>query len=92
MSKVTFTLDSETVDAIRTLARRKNKPQSLVVREAVACYARQEEKLTDDERERRLRVADELLAHPQTRPQSDVDEELREVRRARRAGWGRADG
>jgi hypothetical protein len=58
----------------------------------VACYARQEEKLTDDERERRLRVADELLARPQSRPQSDVEQELRELKRARRVGWRRADG
>lgn len=90
MAKMTFTLDEETVRAIRTLAERKRKAQSLVVREAVAAYARQEEKLGDEERARRLRVLDGLRGQPRTRQQADVDEELRDVRRARRAGWRRA--
>ena len=89
MVKVTFTLDDETVEAIRALAARKRKAQSLVVREAVAAYAVQEEKLTDAERSRRIRILDDLLARPRTRPQADVDAELREIRRARRAGWRR---
>jgi predicted transcriptional regulator len=92
MVKITFTLDSETTEAIRALARRKRKPQSLVVREAVAAYALQEEKLSEAERTRRMRVLDNLLTRPRTRPQADVDKELREIRRARRAGWrGPAD-
>ena len=90
MVKVTFTLDDETVEAIRTMAQRRKKPQSLVVREAVAAYASQEEKLGDDERARKLRVLDGLLARPRTRPQADVDTELREIRRARRVGWRRS--
>ena len=89
MVKVTFTLDDDTVEAIRALAARKRKAQSLVVREAVAAYAVQEEKLTDAEQSRRVRVLDALLARPRTRPQADVDTELREIRRARRTGWRR---
>jgi hypothetical protein len=89
MVKVTFTLDQETVDAIRAIAVRKNKPQSLVVREAVAAYACLEDRLDDAERARRLRLLDELARRPRTRPTSDVDSELREIRRARRAGWRR---
>jgi Ribbon-helix-helix protein, copG family len=89
MVKVTFTLDDDTVEAIRTLAARKRKPQSLVVREAVAAYAGQEEKLTDAERNRRLRALDDLSVRPRTRPQAQVDNELRELRRARRTGWRR---
>jgi Arc/MetJ-type ribon-helix-helix transcriptional regulator len=90
MTKVTFTLDDDTVRAIRTLAERRRKPQSLVVREAVAAYAAQEEKLDDAERARRLRVLDELAAAPRTRSQADVDQELRQIRLGRRAGWRRA--
>jgi predicted transcriptional regulator len=89
MTKVTFTLDDETVAAIRAIAERRRKPRSLVVREAVAAYARQEEKLDEAERERRLRVIDALMARPRTRPQAEVHSELREIRRARRAGWRR---
>ena len=89
MAKVTFTLDDATVASIRSLAGRKNKPQSLIVREAVAAYAMQEEKLTEDERTRRLRVLDDVAARPRTRAQADVDRELQEIRRARRVGWRR---
>jgi predicted DNA-binding protein len=89
MTKVTFTLDDETVETIRAIAARKNKPRSLVIREAVAAYASQEEKLDDAERTRRLRVLDDLMARPRTRPQAVVDDELHVIRRARRAGWRR---
>ena len=89
MAKVTFTLDDETVRAIRSLAERRRKPQSAVVREAVAAYAAHEEKLDDAEKARRLRVLDELAARPRTRPAAEVDKELREVRLGRRAGWRR---
>lgn len=89
MVKVTFTLDDETVQAIRTIAQRRMKPQSLVVREAVAAYASQEEQLSDEERARKLGVIDDLMSRPPTRPQTEVHEELREIRRARRVGWRR---
>jgi hypothetical protein len=87
--KVTFTLDDETVAAIREIAQRRRKPQSLIVREAVAAYAVQEEKLDDGERVRRLRVLDDLAAQLHTRRQSEVDNELQQIRVGRRAGWRR---
>ena len=89
MTKVTFTLDDETVRAIRSLAERRRKPQSFVVREAVAAYAAQEEKLEEAERTRRLRVLDEFAAQPHTRRLADVDQELRQIRLGRRADWRR---
>jgi hypothetical protein len=89
MVKVTFTLDEETVKAIRRLSERRHTPQSAVVREAVAIYARQEEKLTAAARGRRLRVLDDLRSKPATRPQDEVAAELRELRRSRRTGWER---
>ncbi len=89
MTKVTFTLDDETVEVIRAIAARSHKPRSLVVREAVAAYSRQEAKLDHDERARRLGVLDDLTSQPKTRPQRDVDEELREIRSVRRIGWRR---
>ena len=90
MTKVTFTLDDETVRTIRTIAERRRKPQSVVVREAVAAFAEQEQKLDEAERVRRLRVLDELAAKPRTRAQAEVDQELRRIRLGRRAGWRRA--
>ena len=85
--KVTYTLDDETVRQIRKLAERTRKPQSFIVREAVAHYAAREEKLTPDERDRLLRALDEMAArppHPADRTAADVDRELRELRTARR--------
>ena len=89
MAKATFVLDDETMREIRSLALRKRKPQSHVVREAIALYARQEDRLTDEERRRRLDVLDAVLALPATRAQADVDAELRDIRHARRTGWRR---
>ena len=88
MAKVTFTLDDETVRTIRTLAERRRKRQSVVVREAVAAFAEKEQKL-EAARARRLRVLDELAAKPRTRPQPEVDDELRTIRLGRRTGWRR---
>jgi predicted transcriptional regulator len=89
MVKVTFTLDEETVRRLRKIADRTKKPQSLVVREAVADYAARDEKMSDEERERFLRVFDELVPKLPTRPVEEVERELRELRKARRRGWSR---
>lgn len=87
-TKVTFTLDDDTVRNIRRLAERSRKAQSLIVREAVAHYAAREQKLSDEERERLLRVLDEFAArpaNPDDKTAEDVDRELRELRLARRS-------
>lgn len=89
MAKATFVLDDETLREIRSMALRKRKPQSHVVREAIAVYARQEERLPDEERRHKLAVLDAALARPRTRPQSEVTAELDGIRRTRRAGWRR---
>jgi hypothetical protein len=89
MPKLTFSLDDETVDTLRKTAARTRKPQSLVVREAIAQYAAREDLLTDPERERLLGVLRRIRTRPATRPQAEVDEELLAIRRARRTGWSR---
>ena len=91
MVKVTYTLDDETVQRIRRVATRLGKPQSQVVREAVKEYETRAEKLSDEERDRMLAILDRIREQPPTRPQTEVDTELREIRRARRR-WGRRDG
>ena len=88
-TKVTYTLDDDTIRHIRRLADRSRKPQSMVVREAVAHYAAREEKLTAEERQRLLHVIDDMLARPRRggdKTRADVDRELRQLRRARRSG------
>ena len=89
MAKVTFSLDEDTVRTLRRVAERTRKPQSLVVREAVAEYAAREEKLPDHERQRRLDVLRDLKHQPVTASREDVDRELRELRASRKTGCAR---
>ena len=84
---MTFSLDDETVRTLRLLADRKQKPQSVIVREAIVEYAAKDEKLSDAERSRKLQLIRQLRSQPQTRDVSDVDEELAELRRSRKVGW-----
>ena len=89
MAKMTFSLDDETVRTLRLLADRKQKPQSVIVREAIVEYAAKDEKLSDAERSRKLQLIRQLRSQPQTRDVSAVDEELAELRSSRRLGWSR---
>jgi predicted transcriptional regulator len=89
MAKVTFTVDDETVRTLRTMSERLGKPQSMVVREAVAEYGARAGRLTEVERRRLLTALDAIMKRPATRPQPEVDRELKEIRRARRHGGRR---
>jgi predicted transcriptional regulator len=89
MVKVTFTVDDGTVRTLKTTAQRLGKPQSLVVREAVAEYAARAGQLTDAERRRLLRAVDAMMQRPATRSDRAADRERASVRRARRRGGRR---
>lgn len=89
MPKLTFSLDEASLQTLRRVAERSRKPQSLIVREAIALYAEREEVLPVEERERMLAVLRRIKQRPATRPASAVREELKEIRRSRRAGWSR---
>jgi len=89
MVKVTFTLDDETVARLRRIAQRARKPQSLVVREAIAEYAARGERLTEDERALALKAYDALAPAVRRRPPAEIARELRELRSARRSGGRR---
>ncbi|MBL8140504.1 MAG: ribbon-helix-helix protein, CopG family [Acidobacteria bacterium] len=89
MARVTFSLDDATVLQIRQTAARLGKAQSHVVREAVAEYAARAGTLSDQERQHALRVLERLRKDAPTRPLADVDQELRAIRSARRAGGRR---
>lgn len=89
MARVTFSLDDETVSRLRRTAARLRKPQSQVVREAVADYAARSERLSEDERRRALAVLARLRDVPPARGEAEVDEELQRLRKARRAGGRR---
>jgi predicted transcriptional regulator len=89
MVKVTFTLDDETVGRLRRIAERTRKPQSLVVREAIAEYAARGERLTEEERDRALKAFDALVPAVRRRAPAEVVRELRELRQTRRRGGRR---
>lgn len=89
MVKMTFTLDEPTVAKLRQSAARLGKPQSEVVREAVADYAERIGRLSERERLNLLRLFDTLVPGLPARPARDVDAELRAIRAARRHGGRR---
>jgi predicted transcriptional regulator len=89
MARVTFSLDDATVAQIRQTAARLRKPQSHVVRDAVADYAARADRLSERERVHALGVLERLREAKPTRPAAEVDRELHSLRSARRAGGRR---
>jgi len=91
MPKLTFSLDADTVASLRKAAQRTRKPQSLIVREAIAHYASREDLLAPADRDRLLKVVRKLRARPQERSLKAVESELAGIRRSRRRGWSRPE-
>ena len=89
MVKVTFTLDDATVAEIRRTAARLGRPQSQIVREAVAEFAARADRVSEVERLRRLEVLEQLRASRASGSASAVDRELAAVRASRRQGGRR---
>lgn len=87
MVKVTYTLDDATVRRIRAVSARLGIPQSQMVREAVADYAARKDRLSEAERLRMLEVLERIRNSPPSRPQEEVEAELREIREARKRAW-----
>jgi predicted transcriptional regulator len=85
MVKLTFSLDDETVATLRTTALRLRKPQSMVVREAIAHYASQEDLTSPAERERILKTIAEIKRLPPTGSREDAVREIEQITRARHA-------
>jgi len=91
MARATFSLDEATIAEIRRLAERLRRPQSQVIREAVADYAARTDRLSERERRQLLGVLEGLRATSPTRTAKEVDAELTTVRQGRQAG-GRGHG
>ena len=89
MARVTFSLDDATVAQIRQTAARLQRPQSHVVRDAVADYAARTDRLSERERQHLMGVLERLRGAKPTRPATGVDAELRAIRTARRVGGRR---
>ncbi len=86
MRKMTFSLDDATALSLERSADRLSKPKSWVVREAIRTYGESLGRLSDEEQERMLTVFDDVVGRIPERPTEEVDEELSELRRARRLG------
>lgn len=86
MVKATFTLDEETVQALRTAAERLRQPQSAVVRSAIRDYAARLGRLSEQERSRLLAIFDRLVPAIPARSRNAVDQEIAAIRASRRRG------
>ena len=90
-AKVTFTLDRELVACLRATAERLAIPKSEVVREAIRDFSDRAGRLSERERQRLLEAFDRLVPGIPSRPLRDLERELSELRRARRAGGRRSE-
>jgi hypothetical protein len=90
MVRATFSLDEATLAEIRRTAEKLRKPQSHVVREAVAEYAARADRLSERERLELLEALERLDRGAASRSATAVDAELREIRAARRRGGRRS--
>lgn len=88
--KVTFTLDRDTVARLRATAERLAVPKSQVVREAVRDFSERSGRLSERERRQLLDAFDRLVPRIPVRPPGEVERELEELRRVRRAGGRRS--
>src|SRR3990172_5458174 len=95
-TKVTFTLDQETLARLRTAAERLAIPKSAVVREAIRDFAERAGRLGETERRRQLDAFDRLVPliprrsrAEGERGRAEGERELDGLRRARRAGGRR---
>jgi hypothetical protein len=89
-TKVTFTLDRDTIDRLRATAERLALPKSEVVREAIRDFSDRAGRLSERERRRLLEAFDRLVPEIPVRPLRDVERELAGLRRARREGERRS--
>jgi metal-responsive CopG/Arc/MetJ family transcriptional regulator len=89
MKKVTFTFDDRTVSSLERTAARLSKSKSQVVREAIRAYGETVDRLSDEEREKMIRLFDDLTEKIPDRPRAEVEKELEEVKRNRRSGGRR---
>jgi len=89
MARVTFSLDDATVETLRRTAARLRRPQSQIVREAVADYAMRADRLSERERLEMLSALDRVRTLPASRSARAVDAELQSIREARRRGGRR---
>lgn len=88
--KATFSFDETTLRQLSDASARLARPKSQIVREAIREYHSRLDRLSDSERDSMLKAFDKLTPSMSARPRSEINRELREVRRARRAAGRRS--
>jgi hypothetical protein len=86
VKKVIYTLDDTTISRVESASERLGMPKSQVIRDAVAEFHNSLGRLREAERQRQLRVLRNLAPLSPTRPLAEVEQEIVEIRAARRAG------
>jgi predicted transcriptional regulator len=84
--KVTFTLDDETIRRLQLASERLRKPQSEIVRDAIGEYHERTDRMSEAEKQRFLAVIREFAPTVPERPVQDIENEIEEIRAARRSG------
>ena len=85
-TKTTFTLDEPALTSLRDAAERLSMSKSEVVREAILEFHARIGRLGERERINMLRAFDELVPQIPLGPAESADNELAEIRRARKGG------
>ena len=86
VKRVTYTLDDDTVCRVNSASEQLKMPKSQVIRDAVARFHDSIGRLSERERLRQLRVLRDFAPLIPKRPQAEVEQEIAEIRSARRNG------
>jgi hypothetical protein len=89
-SKATFTFDEITIRRLDEASAQLARPKSQIVRDAVNEYFSRLDRLSDQERDSMLRAFYELPPRIPARARAEVNRELRDVCRSRKAAGTRA--
>jgi len=84
--RVTFTLDSDTVDRLRWASEQLAESQSAVVRDAIHDFSERVGRFSERERLQQLQIFDEVMPRIPARSPAEIRREIDEIRRARCAG------
>jgi len=87
MVKMTFSLDEITAQTLKRIAKRLQRPQSHILREAISHYEPHAGHLSKAERQRRVALFDQVIGNIPERSASETDAELKALRTSRRKAW-----
>ncbi len=87
MVKMTFNFDAETIAHLNEAARRLSKSKSDIVRAGIEEVYQKSDKMSDEERERKIAFLKEYAKRKLPGTRADAEREKQEIRESRRTGW-----